>query len=216
MLITPIINKHIVNTPITVLQPNGTSIISTHTCELPLDILSQTARREHIIPAFTSGALLSLGQLCDNNCHAILHKYTIKYTKGKTLSLKVTETSPRECGLSLFRIPLYIRFLFPQPPPQLHHYIPQLLLHAIVIASTNRKRSKMWPNLYTLLVSRQYHKHSSKLSTPVSSHRGMTLPLASSPSTSPNVKQLLLATSTKPGRIFAAHGYTLKSPYPNN
>ena len=61
MLNTPIINKQVATTPIKVLQPNGTSMISTHTCDLPLATLNPTACRGHTIPALTSGALLSLG-----------------------------------------------------------------------------------------------------------------------------------------------------------
>ena len=87
MLKTPIINKQVATTPIKVLQPNGTSMISTHTCDLPLASLTPTACRGHIIPALTSGALLSLGQLCDDNCHVILKKHTIKIYKGEKLIL---------------------------------------------------------------------------------------------------------------------------------
>ena len=62
-------------------------MISTHTCDLPLASLTPTACRGHIIPALTSGALLSLGQLCDDNCHVILEKHTIKIYKGVKLIL---------------------------------------------------------------------------------------------------------------------------------
>ena len=62
-------------------------MISTRTCDLSLATLNPTACRGHIIPALTSGALLSLGQLCDDNCHVILHKYTIKIYKGDKIIL---------------------------------------------------------------------------------------------------------------------------------
>ena len=60
MLNTPIVNKQLATTPIKVLQPNGTSMMSIYKCDLPLDTLNPTARRGYIIPALTSGALLSL------------------------------------------------------------------------------------------------------------------------------------------------------------
>ena len=88
ILNTPVMNKHIANIPITVLQPNDTSMVSTHTCELPLDSISPTARRGHIIHALPSGALLSFEELCDDNCPVIRYKHTIKIDKGDKIILE--------------------------------------------------------------------------------------------------------------------------------
>ena len=193
-------------------QSNGTSIVSTHTCKLPLASLSPTARRGYIIPALTSYVLLSLGQLCDDNYHVILHKYTIIIYKGDKIILEGDYDFTTEMWIvtiphsPISPLPLSTATSTTTSHPS------HLLLHTIVIAYTNRKQSKMWPDFFTLLVSHPSHKHSSKLSTPDFSHHGLTSSLVLLPSTSPNVKQLLLTTSAKPRRIFAAHKCTLKPP----
>ena len=61
MLNTPIFNKKITNTSIKVLQPNGTSMVSTHTCKPLLALLSPTTHKGYVIPSLKPGALLSLG-----------------------------------------------------------------------------------------------------------------------------------------------------------
>ena len=87
MLNTPILNKQLATNPIHVLQPNGTKMSSTYTCELPLAFLSPTARKGHVMPSLKSGALLSLGQLYDDGCHVFFDKCQIQIYKGDTIIL---------------------------------------------------------------------------------------------------------------------------------
>ena len=54
-------------------QPNNTALASTGTGQLPLSTsLSPTGKQAMIIPALKSASLISLGQLCDNNCQIVL------------------------------------------------------------------------------------------------------------------------------------------------
>ena len=41
---------------------------------LPIPHLSSTARSAHVFPNLQSASLLSLGQLCDDNCIVLLNK----------------------------------------------------------------------------------------------------------------------------------------------
>jgi hypothetical protein len=57
--------------PLTVLLPNGATMTSTHTAELPLPHLPPAACLCHIFPQLSSGSLLYIGQLCDHGCEAL-------------------------------------------------------------------------------------------------------------------------------------------------
>jgi hypothetical protein len=64
----PVTNKKLALTPIHVTFPDGTSIQSTHTCELLLPQLPIAATKAHIIPGLATSSLLLVGQLVDANC----------------------------------------------------------------------------------------------------------------------------------------------------
>jgi hypothetical protein len=49
-------------------MPNGTTIQSSHTCNLLLIDLPPQARQAHILPGLVHNSLISVGQLCDNEC----------------------------------------------------------------------------------------------------------------------------------------------------
>jgi hypothetical protein len=53
---------------INVTLPDGTTIQSTHTCNLLLPQLPLAATKAHIIPSLSTSSLLSVGQLVDANC----------------------------------------------------------------------------------------------------------------------------------------------------
>jgi hypothetical protein len=50
---------------------NGTTIQSSHTCSLFLTDLPHQARQAHILPGLVHNSLISVGQLCDNECSVI-------------------------------------------------------------------------------------------------------------------------------------------------
>ena len=57
-----------------VFLPNMETITSTHTGLLPYDSLTTQAKTANILPQLHSASLLSLGQLCNDNCKILLHK----------------------------------------------------------------------------------------------------------------------------------------------
>ena len=84
---THILTKVIPTTnAVSVHLPNNATLNSTKEGQLPITQLDKNARKVHILPALTNASLLSIGQLCDNQCLAIFtkyHMYIIKY--GHTL-----------------------------------------------------------------------------------------------------------------------------------
>jgi hypothetical protein len=49
-------------------MPYGTTIQSSQTCNLLLTDLPHQARQAHILPGIVHNSLISVGQLCDNEC----------------------------------------------------------------------------------------------------------------------------------------------------
>jgi hypothetical protein len=67
----PVHNKQVALHPITIRNPNGSTMTSTHTAELPIPSLPVTARRAHIVPELRSHSLISNGTLCDAGCDVV-------------------------------------------------------------------------------------------------------------------------------------------------
>jgi hypothetical protein len=61
-------DKQAAHVPLNVNTPNGTTIQSSHTCNLLLTDLSPQARQTHILPGLVHNSLISVGQLCDSGC----------------------------------------------------------------------------------------------------------------------------------------------------
>jgi hypothetical protein len=64
----PCSNKQAAHIPLNVNMPNGTTIQSSHTCNLLLTDLPHQARQAHILPGLVHNYLISVGQLCGNEC----------------------------------------------------------------------------------------------------------------------------------------------------
>ena len=74
----------------TVQLPNNKMISATITGNITLESsLSTHAKKAHIFDGLRSASLISLVQLCDDDCVAILDKNEINILNGKTLILKV-------------------------------------------------------------------------------------------------------------------------------
>jgi len=67
-------NKRRTNSPLTVQLADKSTILSTHTAELPFPCLPRKARTVHLFPALKGTSLLSVSQLCDRGCTATFHK----------------------------------------------------------------------------------------------------------------------------------------------
>jgi hypothetical protein len=64
----PCIDKQPAHVPLNVNMPNGTTIQSSHTCNLLLTDMPPQARQAHILPGLVHNSLISVGQLCNNEC----------------------------------------------------------------------------------------------------------------------------------------------------
>ena len=73
----------------TVKLPDNSVITADKKGELPLHhTLSIDAREANIIPKLSSSSLISLGQLCDDDCNIILHKKVLLAVKNDEIVLK--------------------------------------------------------------------------------------------------------------------------------
>ncbi|GAX09321.1 hypothetical protein FisN_6Lu323 [Fistulifera solaris] len=74
--------------PITIANPNGTLMYSTHDAILALPALPLSARRAHIVPNLHTKPLLSIGQLCDAGCRVefTAHNIHVHYNGAVILS----------------------------------------------------------------------------------------------------------------------------------
>jgi hypothetical protein len=68
MVTAPVTNKKIAKIPIQVTLPDGASIKLSHTCDLILPQLLDTAKKAHVIPGLSTSSLFSVGQLVDADC----------------------------------------------------------------------------------------------------------------------------------------------------
>jgi hypothetical protein len=72
-----------------VMLPDSTNIQATHSGQLPLHhSLSSTATKAHILDGITNSSLVSLGQLCDDNCIAVLDKKKLQVFKSNNCVLQ--------------------------------------------------------------------------------------------------------------------------------
>jgi hypothetical protein len=86
-----------------VLLPDNTSIKATESGHLPLsNLLTQNAKKAHVLRDLHSASLISLGQLCDDNCNIILTKEHLTIFKNNQLII----TGTRNQTDGLWDIPL--------------------------------------------------------------------------------------------------------------
>jgi hypothetical protein len=64
----PCIDKQAAHIPLNANMSNGTTIQSSHMCNLLLTNLPHQAWQAHILPGIVHNSLISVGQLCDNEC----------------------------------------------------------------------------------------------------------------------------------------------------
>ena len=69
--------------------PDNTTMRGTHQGHLPFNsnVLSAHATRAHVFPHLSSASLLSLGQLCDDDCNIFLDKHSMRVFKNNNLIL---------------------------------------------------------------------------------------------------------------------------------
>jgi hypothetical protein len=71
--------------------PDSTNIQATHSGQLPFHpSFSEQAKTAHVLDGITNSSLVSIGQLCADNCFAVLDKKLIKIFKDKKCILMGT------------------------------------------------------------------------------------------------------------------------------
>jgi hypothetical protein len=64
-------------------MPNGTTIQSSHTCNLLLTDLPPQSRQAHILPGLVHNSLISVGKLCDNGCSVTFTQDQVTVSKNE-------------------------------------------------------------------------------------------------------------------------------------
>jgi hypothetical protein len=78
----PCSNKQAAHVPLNNNMPNGTTIQSSHTCNLLLTDLPPQARQAHILPGLVHSSLISVGQLCDSGCSVTFTHYQVTVSRN--------------------------------------------------------------------------------------------------------------------------------------
>jgi hypothetical protein len=79
----PCSDKQASHVPLNVNMPNGTTIKSSHTCNLLLIDLPPQARQAHILPGLVYNSLISVGQSCDNGCRVTFTQDQVTVSKNE-------------------------------------------------------------------------------------------------------------------------------------
>jgi hypothetical protein len=79
----PCNNEQEAHVPLSVNMPNGTTIQSSHTCELLLADLPPQARNAHILPGLVHNSLISVGQLCDSGCNVTFTQEQVTVSRDR-------------------------------------------------------------------------------------------------------------------------------------
>ncbi|KAL7426973.1 hypothetical protein ACHAXH_000515 [Discostella pseudostelligera] len=104
----PVNSAHAINIrldpdPITVQLPDGRSIQSTHTCNLDIPWLRQTATNAHIVPGLIHALLVSTAKLCDAGYTVLFDTLECRDFDGPEIVLK----GGRDPTTKLWRLPLH-------------------------------------------------------------------------------------------------------------
>jgi hypothetical protein len=81
----PCSDKQAAHVPVNVNMPRGTTIQSSHTCNLLLTDLSPQARQAHILPGLVHNSLILVGKLCDNICSVTFTQDQVAVSKKRKM-----------------------------------------------------------------------------------------------------------------------------------
>eukprot|EP00984_Skeletonema_dohrnii_P002769 scaffold955_cov79-Skeletonema_dohrnii-CCMP3373.AAC.11 len=98
----PVTNKREAVNPITITQPDGTTIKSTHTCNLDIPWLPAEMTAGHIVPGLSHSSLISIRRFCDAGCKVVfdIDECRVYYQGRLVLS------GGREPRTGLWRLPI--------------------------------------------------------------------------------------------------------------
>jgi hypothetical protein len=98
----PCSDKQAAHVPLNANMPNGTTIQSSHTCNLLLKDLTPQARQAHILTGLVNNSLISVGQLCDNECSVTFTQDQVTVSKKGKKWCTVPEILNHACGESIW------------------------------------------------------------------------------------------------------------------
>jgi hypothetical protein len=98
----PCSDKQAAQVPLNMNMPNGTTIQSSHTCNLFLTNLPHQARQAHILSGLVHNSLISVGQLCDNECSVTFTQDQVTVSRNE----KDVMYGSRDPKLRLWRVNL--------------------------------------------------------------------------------------------------------------
>jgi hypothetical protein len=98
----PCNDKQAAHVPLNVNMPSGTTIQSSHTCNLLLTDLPHQARQAHILPGLVHNSLISVGQLCDNECSVTFTQDQVTVSRNE----KIVMYGSRDPKSRLWRVNL--------------------------------------------------------------------------------------------------------------
>jgi hypothetical protein len=99
-------NIQAAHVPLNVNMPNGTTIQSSHTCDLLLTYLPPQARKAHVLPGLVHNSLISVGQLYNNGCSLTFTQEQVTVSKNG----KCAMYGSRDPKSRLWRVDLKQRF----------------------------------------------------------------------------------------------------------
>jgi hypothetical protein len=102
----PCSDKQAAHVPLNANMPNGTTIKSSHTCNLLLTYLPPQARQAQILPGLVHTSLISVRQLCDNGCSVTFTQDQVTVSKNQ----KCLMYGSRDPKSRLWRVDLKKRF----------------------------------------------------------------------------------------------------------
>ncbi len=146
---------------------NGQNIETSKRATVPLaKELSNKAKVGHIFDDLKSGSLLSIGQLCDDDCVALFSKYDVKiYKEGQIIIV-----GERDPANGLWTIPIAPKPMIHQANGAIHDSATKedlaMFLHAAMyspvpstfLRAIERAHFESWPGLTTSLVTKHLAK----------------------------------------------------------
>jgi hypothetical protein len=111
----PCSDKQAAHVLLNVNMPNGTTIQSSHTCNLLLTDLPPQARQAHTLPGLVQKLLISVGKLCNNGCSVTFTQDQVTVSKNEKCVMYGSR-DPKSC---LWRVDL--KKIFETNPVQCNH-----------------------------------------------------------------------------------------------
>jgi hypothetical protein len=107
MVTAPVTNKKISKMPIQVTLPDGASVKSSHTCDLILPQLPDTAKKTHVIQGLSTSSLLPVGQLVGADYSVTFDKTKVHVLHNQAKNWKDSGTCETGYGPSICRTTIH-------------------------------------------------------------------------------------------------------------